>query len=138
MTSVSSVSPFGARYLEDPRTFPRRSEGGRWGEGTLVLSVGGDHYAVRGLSPAQGDTLRAMWPDFVREEPAPDAISLSVFRTPVGSFRTFARWVYDLELDYREGSIRMAGLDLMARLELAPAISGAVWVATENPETFHA
>jgi len=143
MIVQSSSGAFGARYLEDPGVFPGGSEGEPWGSGALSLRVAGASYAVTGLSPAQERTLRALWSDFIIEgasgaSPISVSAELSVFRTPAASFRTFDRWVYDLEFDYAETSVRIAGLDLMARLELAPELRGAVWIASEERETFHA
>lgn len=134
--SQKDAAPFGAHYLEDPDRFPDGLDGERWGRSEITLRIAGRSFAATGLSEAQRRTLLDLWPDFVVDDEA-DATRLSIFRTPVSTFRRFERWVYDMEFFYGSECVRMAGLDLMANLRLAGELHGAVWIATETPETFH-
>lgn len=131
-----SLNTLGARYLRDPGRFPEWGSGERFGKACVSMWVCGTHFVVSGLSKPQEQTIRALWPDFVSER-RPEGATLHVRRTPETSFKKLERWVYELDFDFQPTSLRIAGLDLMARVELVPSIEATLWTATETPETFH-
>ncbi len=135
--AASKTAPFGARYLEDPGLFPVGFDGESWGTRELSLGVLNKRFLVCGLSAAQEHTIRSLWPRFVIEDPDRVDMELLVHRAPASLFIKFDRWEYDLEFDYSAKSLSMAGLDLMARLELLPELRAALWVATEEHDLFH-
>ena len=135
--AASETAPFGARYLEDPTMFPLGFDGESWGTRELSLGVLDKRFLVCGLSAAQEHTIRSLWPRFIVDDSDRAAMALFVRRAPASTFIKFDRWEYDLELDYAAKSLSMAGLDLMARLELVPELRAALWVATEEHDLFH-
>ena len=135
--AASETAPFGARYLEDPGLFPVGFDGESWGTHELSLRVLDKRFLVCGLSPAQKHTIQSLWPRFVIDDPDRVDMTLLVHRAPASLFIEFDRWEYDLEFDYTAKSLSMAGLDLMARLELLPELRAALWVATEEHDLFH-
>ena len=126
----------GARYLLRPERFPAWSQGEPFGSIDLPMTVSGTHFIVSGLSDSQGRTIRKLWPDFIGGQ-ASESTTLSIRRAPDPTFRKLDRWVYELDFDYQPTSLRMVGLDLMARLELQPSLRAELWVETEQPDTFH-
>ena len=135
--AASKTTPFGARYLLDPAMFPFGFDGESWGTRELLLGVLDKRFLVRGLSAAQEHTIRSLWPRFVIDDPDRADMALFVHRAPASIFIKFDRWEYDLDFDYTAKSLSMAGLDLMARLELVPELRAALWVATEEHDLFH-
>ena len=134
---ASNTTPFGARYLEDPALFPVGFDGESWGTRELSLGVLDKRFLIGGLSAAQEHTIRSLWPRFVVDDPDRADIALYVHRAPASIFIKFDHWEYDLEFDFAAKSLSMAGLDLMARVELVPELRAALWVATEEHDLFH-
>lgn len=128
--------PLGARYLTDPRRLPGRGEGELFGNRQVEMAIAGTRLLISGLSPSQEETIWALWPEFIGESEA-SPIPLTVYKTPQSTFKKLDRWVYELDFAYEPSSVRMVGLDLIARLVLEPSLSAELWTATELPETFH-
>lgn len=139
MNSDTDTETFGARYLLRPERFPAWGQGEPFGSIDLPMTVCATHFIVSGLSESQGRTIQELWPDFIGEHnpQATESTTLSIRRAPDPTFKKLDRWVYELDFDYQPTSVRMVGLDLMARLELQPSLRGALWIATETPDNFH-
>ncbi len=131
-----STESLGARYLAHPDRFPEWGEGAPFGPRETSMTICGTRVRISGLSHEQDRAIHALWPDFVGEDVAEPA-ALSVFRTPESTFKKLDRWVYELDFDYQPGSLRLAGLDLMARVDMSSPLRAALWIATESPDTFH-
>ena len=139
MISDTSPGTLGARYLLHPERFPARGEGEPFGSIDLPMAVCGTHFLVSGLSEPQERTIRTLWPEFAGEldGQATEPTTLSIHRAPDPTFKKLEHCVYELDFDYQPTSLRMVGLDLMARIELQPSLRAALWIATEAPDTFH-
>jgi len=112
---------FGATYLEYPDLFPARRGGERCGDRGVVVELPGGPYAFSGLDSAQEQRVRTRLGGFCRgpgEEAAP-AVETLVFRVARGDFLDIDTrgWEYSLDLDYEPAAVRLAGLELMGRLE---------------------
>ena len=145
MTSEIDHNALGARYLQQPERFPAWGEGEPFGSIDLGMTVCGTDFLVSGLSEQQERMIQKLWPNFLggHDGQATESTTLSIHRAPDATFKKLERWVYELDFDYQPTSLRMVGLDLMARLELQPSLRAALWIATETPctpfafDTFH-
>jgi len=140
MSSNGEVDALGARYLLQPERFPEWGECEPFGPIELAMDVSGSRFIISGLSKPQERTIRTLWPEFLPKRldvPAPASTVLSIHRAPDPTFRKLERWVYELDFDYKPASLRIVGLDLMARIEIEPSFRAALWITTEAPETFH-
>lgn len=120
---------FGTQFLQVPDLFPGRPAGEAWGDRAVTLDVAGGPYLVSGLSALQESGLRGRFGPLCGEEAGEAAVPLRVFRAPAGDFREIDTrgWEYTLDLDPAPGVVRVAGMRLMARLDLASRLSGALW-----------
>jgi hypothetical protein len=57
-----------------------------------------------------------------------------LYRAPASDFRPVDTrgWEYAMDFEHEERSVRIIGLYLMARLDWAPALSGALWTSEEG------
>jgi hypothetical protein len=94
---------------------------------------------VGGLSAVQVAAARERFGALCREgEGAPPegaAVRSLLFTAPASDFRAVDTrgWEYALDFEHGERSVRLAGLHLMARLDWAPALGGALWTSEEGP-----
>lgn len=119
---------FGVQFLRFPDLFPGRPAGEAWGERALTLDVAGGPYLLSGLSAVQERDLRERFGGLCRDG-AGGAVPLRVFRAPAGDFREVDTrgWEYTLDLDPSPAGLRVAGMRLMARLDLTPGLAGSLW-----------
>ncbi|HEX9944547.1 MAG TPA: hypothetical protein VGG03_21255 [Thermoanaerobaculia bacterium] len=120
---------FGSGFLRYPDLFPGRRSGEPWGDRAVALEVAGGPYLFAGLSAAQEEAVRRKFAGLCREAGDGAAVSSRVFRAPAADFleRDVRGWEYTLDMEHDAGSVRLAGLRLMARLDWAPALSGGLW-----------
>jgi hypothetical protein len=129
---------FGDEFLRHPDLFPGRRSGEPWGEERVTLGVPGGPYRFSGLAAAQVEALELRFGRLCRVPEASEpetgtGIGTAVFRAPARDFLDLDTrgWEYTLDLDHAASSVRVAGLRLMARLDWAPDLKGALW----TPET---
>ncbi len=131
---------FGETFLHYPDLFPARHAGDPWGDRELVLDLPGGPYRFSGLSPSQEEAALGRFGDLrLSSSPAGStAVHSVIFRAPAADFRTIdvRGWNYDLDLDAGPTSVRLAGLDLMARYDWRPALAGALWTPVAGGERF--
>jgi hypothetical protein len=122
------TATFGVEFLHFPDLFPGRPAGEAWGDRALALDVAGGPYLISGLSAVQERNLRARF-GALCGDPGEAAVAVQVFRAPREDFREIDTrgWEYTLDLDPSPSGVRVAGLRLMARLDLAPRLSGSLW-----------
>ncbi len=134
---------FGERYLVDPDLFPARLAGEPWGSATLVVDVAGGPYVFRDLTPPQAALLRRRYDGFARPETAPlpmGGVVCRAFRVAANEFHRFELAGLELTFarDYEERAVRLAGIDVMARIELRDdGVQAALWTSNGDPEHFH-
>ncbi len=123
---------FGAGFLRHPDLFPARRAGETWGDRAVTLDVAGGPHLLSGLAAAQEEALRRRFGPLCGPAAA-GGTPTAVFRAPVSDFLPIDTrgWEYTLDLDPSPRALRVAGLHLMARLDWAPALAGALW----TPET---
>lgn len=128
---------FGETFLRYPDLFPARRAGEPWGDRELILDLPGGPYRFSGLSPDQEEAALGRFGD-LRLPATPAAVESVVFRAPEGDFRPIdvRGWNYDMDLDAEPASVRLAGLDLMARFDWRPGLAGALWTPVAGGERF--
>jgi hypothetical protein len=146
---------FGERFLHNPDLFPARAGGEVWGDREIVLELPGGPYRFGGLSRAQAAIVEDRFGELCRPPAAgtrlagsPHAlhglaaggqeVSCLLFRVEAGAFRTFdlRGWEYSLDCDATPAALRLAGLDLIARLDWRPSLGGALWTPDGGGERF--
>ncbi len=127
---------FGQSFLRNPDLFPARPAGEPWGGRELVLDLPGGPYGFSGLSADQEETALARFGDLCLSS-AP-TVTTSVFRAAAEDFREIDTrgWEYGLDFDSGPSSVRLAGLDLVGRLDWRPALRGALWTAVGAGDRF--
>ena len=131
---------FGRTFLANPDLFPARRSGEPWGDRRLALDLPGGPYLAAGLSVAQEAAVRERFGDLCRDAGDETGVEVLVFRaSPVDFLPVDTRgWDYALDLDHAPRAVRLAGLGLMARLDWAPALAGALWTPEAAGERFAA
>lgn len=128
---------FGEDYLTRPELVPARRAGELWGEGRVDLVLAGDRYLVSGVDRDQERALRERFAGWVRRQNGSDtATELRVYRAPEEEFKSAGTvWrEYRLDLDYQRDVVRVAGLHVMAVVELGPAITAALWTSKSGTD----
>jgi hypothetical protein len=127
---------FGDGFLRYPDLFPGRRGGEPWGGRSLVLEVAGGPYLVAGLSAAQEDAARHKLGRLCREAATGAEVAIEVFQAPPADFvdRDVRGWEYTLDMDYSLGSVLLAGLRLMARIDWTPGLAGGLWTSQAGGE----
>jgi hypothetical protein len=115
---------FGSSFLVEPST---AREGASWGSERVCLDIAGGTHTIGGLSGSQKETLGQLYGRFVVPDRGarPD---IHIRRIGGGAFRDFDKggWEYALDVDYGERRVRLAGIDLVADIELARALRGTL------------
>lgn len=127
---------FGERFLRHPDLFPARTAGEPWGAAEIVLDLPGGPYRVSGLRAAQEEALQRRFAGFITE--AKGGVSVRVLRVAAAEFRSFdlRGWEFTLDLDGSADALRIAGLDLMARIEWRPDAAAALWSPAAEGDAF--
>lgn len=130
---------FGERFLALPDLFPARRGGESWGDRRLALDLPGGPYLVSGLSAAQAAAAEERFGEICRpaRRGEPEAVELRLFAVSPGEFLPVDTrgWEYALDFDHGPAAVRVAGLHLMARLDLAPAppsLQVALWTSEDG------
>jgi hypothetical protein len=127
---------FGSGFLHNPDLFPARPAGEPWGDRELVLDFPGGPYRFSGLSADQEETALGRFGDLrVASEPV---VTTSVFRAAADDFREIDTrgWEYGLDFDSGPSSVRLAGLNLVGRLDWRPVLRGALWTPIGGGDRF--
>ena len=121
-------------FLTHPELFPARISGETWGAAALTIELAGQPYRIEGLSETQALSLRDRFGSRVVDDDGADA-TLQLFRAPASDFQEIDTrgWEYWLDLAWRGDALRIAGLRLMALLDLAAA-RGGIWTCVESRE----
>ncbi|HKI04881.1 MAG TPA: hypothetical protein VKK31_23075 [Thermoanaerobaculia bacterium] len=126
---------FGSGFLRFPDLFPGRRSGEPWGDRAVALDVAGGPYLFSGLSPLQEEAVRHRFAGLCRDggDAAAPVVPVTsrVFRAPASDFLEIdvRGWEYTLDMEHGPGSMRLAGLRLMARLDWTPALAGGLWTS---------
>lgn len=126
---------FGDTFLRQPDLFPGRHGGEPWGHDSFAIGCAGGPYALRGLAPDQAAGLRHR---FGSSAPGPAAVEVRVFRAAAADFRPLDLRGFEnhLELDRGPEEIRIAGLELMARLGRGGPLRASLWTSATGGEAF--
>lgn len=127
---------FGAGFLHNPDLFPARPAGEPWGDRDLVLDLPGGPYRFTGLSPDQVDAALDRFGELRLE--GGGTVTTTLFRAASESFREIDTrgWEYGMEMDPTPTSVRLAGMDLLGRLDWRPELRGALWTSDAGGERF--
>jgi hypothetical protein len=124
---------FGAEFLRFPDLFPGRPAGEPWGDRSLALDVAGGPYRFSGLSAVQAAAVRERFGGLCGDPAGGEAVAVRVFRAPAADFAEIDTrgWEYALDFDYAPGSVRVAGMRLMVRLDwpagFGHGLGGSLW-----------
>jgi len=126
---------FGDAFLRFPDLFPGRPSGEPWGERAVALAVPGGPYLFSGLAATQEEALRQRFGPLCGPA-AGGGVSSAVFRAPDSDFLAIDTrgWEYSLDLDHAPGSLCVAGMRLMARLDWSPGLAGGLWTPASAGE----
>jgi hypothetical protein len=129
---------FGEEFLTMPDLFPARKSGEAWGELALAVDLPGGPYRIEGLNPAQAAVVGQRFADATGPSSREESATLHVFRAAGGDFLPIetAGWEYTLDTDHTPRGVRIAGLDLMARVDEAPQPGAALWTHLEGGSSF--
>jgi hypothetical protein len=127
---------FGATFLTNPDLFPARRSGEPWGGREVILDLPGGPYRFFGLNADQETGVLGRF-GRLRTAAAP-AVETPIFRASAVDFLTIdvRGWEYGLDLDAGPDSLRIAGLDLLGRLDWRPGIAGALWTSVGGGDRF--
>jgi hypothetical protein len=128
---------FGDAFLRFPDLFPGRPSGEPWGDRAVALAVPGGPYLFSGLAASQEEALRHRFGPLCGPAAAGDGgAATAVFRAPDSDFLAIDTrgWEYSLDLDHAPGSLRVAGMRLMARLDWTPGLAGGLWTPASAGE----
>ncbi|HEY0139440.1 MAG TPA: hypothetical protein VGF48_01015 [Thermoanaerobaculia bacterium] len=127
-------------FLTHPELFPGRISGETWGAEALTIELAGESYRIEGLSPTQAESLRDRFGSRVVPRGSSGSsrnqvVTLQLFRAPASDFHEIDTrgWEYWLDVEWRGESVRIAGMRLMALLDLAAA-RGGIWTCVESRE----
>lgn len=128
---------FGETFLRYPDLFPARQAGEPWGDRELVLDLPGGPYRFSGLSADQEEAALGRFGGF-RLARTPAAVTTVLFRAAADDFREVdvRGWEYGMDFDAGPSSVRLAGLDLLGRLDWRSGLSGALWTPVAGGERF--
>jgi hypothetical protein len=128
---------FGETFLRYPDLFPARRAGEPWGDRELVLDLPGGPYRFSGLSREQEAAALGRFGS-LRLPDSASAVDTALFRAAADDFREVdvRGWEYGMDFDSGPSSVRLAGLDLLGRLDWRPALSGALWTPVAGGERF--
>jgi hypothetical protein len=123
---------FGATFLTNPDLFPARRSGEPWGDREVVLDFPGGPYRFFGLNADQEAGVLGRFGSLrTASRTVAPVVEAPLFRASPADFREIdvRGWEYGLDLDAGPDSLRIAGLDLLARLDWRPGIAGALWTS---------
>lgn len=127
---------FGATFLTNPDLFPARRSGETWGGREIVLDLPGGPYRFAGLNADQEAGVLGRFGSY-RTQTTP-VVDTPLFRAAPVDFREIdvRGWEYGLDLDAGPDSLRIAGLDLLGRLDWRPGLTGALWTPVGGGDRF--
>lgn len=127
---------FAETFLNHPDLFPGRRSGEPCGERELVVDLVGGPYLFSGLEPEQVETIRGRFESVLRRDSGSDApcVETLFFQVDPRDFRAFdlRGWTYSFDFAFEPTSVRLAGLNFMARLDWAPTLRGALWTSARE------
>lgn len=134
-----SPTRFGEDHLAYPDLFPARRGGEPWGDRELTVLLPGGPYRFTGLDSVQKDVIRRRLHGLTVEAGRAPSVECQVFRAARSDFRDIdpRGWEYSLSFDHEPKSVRVAGLELMGRLDWTPELKGALWSSAACGETFY-
>jgi hypothetical protein len=124
---------FAQRYLSAPDLFPARRAGEPWGDHEVVMHFAGGAYRFLGMSAAQADQIRGRYGSGQDQPPVDgtDPVDIAIFRATPDAFLPirYEGTEYRWDMDYAEAAVRLAGDGFMSRIDRAPRLAAALWVA---------
>lgn len=131
---------FGETYLANPDLFPTRESGDPWGDRQVTIHLPGGPYRFSGLNDSQEATVRERFgvACLAADDGPRPSVQVEVLSIPGSHFLEMDRrgWTYDLDLECKPTSLRIAGLDFLGRLDWNPTLSGALWTPKDTKEFF--
>jgi hypothetical protein len=127
---------FGGTFLANPDLFPARRSGEPWGDREVILDLPGGPYRFFGLNADQEAGVLGRFGN-LRTVSGP-VVEIPLFRAAPADFLAIdvRGWEYGLDLDAAPDSLRIAGLDLLGRLDWRPGIAGALWTSVGGGDRF--
>ncbi|HEX7154592.1 MAG TPA: hypothetical protein VF618_24115 [Thermoanaerobaculia bacterium] len=120
---------FATRFLVSPSLFPARLAGERWGGLSFDLDLPGGPFRIHGLSASQHESLQSRYENAGLDP----SFDLTLYRAPATDFLDVDTrgWEYSLDYEASDSTVAIAGLHLMARLDLARH-RGAIWTPVDT------
>lgn len=130
---------FGAAFLTNPDLFPARRSGELWGDREVILDLPGGPYRFFGLNADQEAGVLDRFGNLrTASVSAVPTVETPLFRASPADFLEIdvRGWEYGLDLDAAPDSLRIAGLDLLGRLDWRPGLAGALWTSVSGGDRF--
>jgi len=129
---------FGEEFLTMPDLFPARKSGEVWGPLALVLDLPGGPYRVDGLAETQVSALEGRFAGTTTSPSGDEPATLQVFRAAESDFVAVdtRNWEYRFDAHHSPHAVRVAGLDLMARVDESPQPGAALWTPLSGGRAF--
>jgi hypothetical protein len=117
---------FGATFLTNPDLFPARRSGEPWGDRELILDLPGGPYRFFGLNADQEAGVLGKFGKLRLPSAPGETVDTPLFRASPADFLELdvRGWEYGLDMDAGPDSLRIAGLDLLGRLDWRPGLAG--------------
>jgi hypothetical protein len=119
-------------FLRQPALFPARIAGETWGEERCDIDLAGEAFRIDGLAASQRQAFAA------RYKPAgdaPPAATIQLFRVDRSDFLEIDTrgWEYAVDLRWTATGFTLAGMRVMARVDLETG-RGGIWTCVTDPE----
>ena len=106
----------------------------------MSIDFAGGPYTFRGLSKAQEEGIYNHFKEIACEKKNADqsAVISHVYQKPPDTFLEFDRTdqEYTLDIDAQAPYVRVAGLRIMAHIDLKPQLTGAFWTSEQDFNVF--
>jgi hypothetical protein len=128
---------FGREHLARPESFPKAAEGVPWGGESVTLSIAGTSYRFEGLDARRAAMARRRWEGWTCEAGGgARTVTTRVCRADDAGFRPFPGAGEEIraDVDFGARALRLCGPLWLARLELEPELSGALFLPSDGAD----
>lgn len=122
---------FGEQYLSEPDLFPARPGGEAWGDARLALEIADCRLEIGGLAESMRDEIAERYSGSIPPEGSGGVdVEVHVFAATEEEFRSLDAFGPELgiDLEYSEGSIRIASYRFFGLLDRRPGALSALWL----------
>ncbi len=127
---------FAEEFLHRAGGFTHGRQGMPWGEKGITIDFLGGPYVFDGLNQAQVNVIKRRFSDLIYTAPNGESpvIHTHIYKLPETYFKIIDTrgWEYQLDFDYQQKYLRIAGLRFLAHIQLEPHIEAWMWTPDDN------